>query len=235
MNSETHLHWAEEKEVIHSNKPVKLLIKLIAHLPNFIVNILIFPVGFFYFVFSKRARNECSRYQNQFIEYTKNFKNFNASADSSTNTSTNNKSEQNREVVKISVMRPLRQIISFSLCILEKIEGWSKKIPLEHISFYEEVEKLIEHLESGKGAFLIGSHLGNTELLRSLAAIRKTGVDREIEVTVIMENAATQNFSKTIQDMFPDSKMNVIDAANIGAETIIFLEEQLEKGGMIVA
>ncbi|MBR7064623.1 MAG: hypothetical protein IKI31_05720 [Treponema sp.] len=223
MSERGSLSWQDEKEVVKSNASVKLLITLIAHLPNFVVNILIFPVGFFFFIFSKRARAECARYQNQFIEYTKTH---------ATQTVAKNDDEKSQIIKKPNA---LKQIISFSLCILEKIQGWSKKIPLSHITFFDDVENLIAHLETGKGAFLIGSHLGNTELLRSLAAVKKTGVERDVDVTVIMEEGATQNFAKTIQDMFPGSKMNVIDAAKIGPETIMFLEERLQKGGMIVA
>ncbi|MBP3709566.1 MAG: hypothetical protein J6I73_04095 [Treponema sp.] len=208
MSNETALHWAEEKEVVRSVAPIKLLVSLVAHVPKCVVNMLIFPVGFFYLIFSKRARLECSRYQKQFIEYT------------------------NGEQFK----RPklLRQIISFSLCILEKIEGWSRKIQFEDITFYDDVEQLIAHLDSGKGALLIGSHLGNTELLRSLAAFKKTGVERDVPVTVIMETGATQKFNSTIREICPDVNMNVVSAADIGLETIYLLQERLAEGGMVV-
>ena len=53
----------DEKEVIKSNKPLLLLFLLMKHFPNFVVYILIFPIAFFYFVCSKRARTECILYQ----------------------------------------------------------------------------------------------------------------------------------------------------------------------------
>ena len=208
MTRENSLHWAEEKEVVRSVTPVKLLVWLVAHIPAQIVNMLIFPVGIFYLIFSKRARLECSRYQKQFIAYT------------------------NGEQFKKPKM--LRQIISFALAILEKIEGWSRKIQFEDITFYDDVEQLIAHLDSGKGALLIGSHLGNTELLRSLAAFKKTGVERDVPVTVIMETGTTQKFNSTIREICPNVNMNVVSAADIGLETIYLLQERLAAGGMVV-
>ncbi|MFA6857401.1 MAG: hypothetical protein WCR31_09345, partial [Treponema sp.] len=67
MTDETQLHWAEEKEQIHSSGPIKLLISLVAHLPLPVVNMLVYPAGFFYLIFSSRARTECTLYQKQFM------------------------------------------------------------------------------------------------------------------------------------------------------------------------
>ena len=53
---EDKLHWADEKEVIHTNIPLKLLVFLFKMLPSFFVLFLAYPVSFFYYLFSKRAR-----------------------------------------------------------------------------------------------------------------------------------------------------------------------------------
>ena len=88
---EDKLHWADEKEVIHTNIPLKLLVFLFKMLPSFFVLFLAYPVSFFYYLFSKRAREESRTYQ-------KNLKYF-----------TGGKVPQ-----KIS---PYRQILSFSFCV----------------------------------------------------------------------------------------------------------------------
>jgi predicted LPLAT superfamily acyltransferase len=209
MTGKTSLHWADEKEQVHSNRPIKLLFKLVAYLPLPLVNILVYPVGFFYLLFSSRARTECILYQRQLIAYT--------------------------HGEKIKRPAPLSQIISFSLCILEKIEGWSHKMSLDNIVFqHDDVDQLRKQLAQGKGALLIGSHLGNIEMLRSLAIHNETGVGRSIPVTIIMELKSTETFNKTMQELDPGVSMNIVNSAEIGPDTICLLMDRLEAGGMVV-
>lgn len=209
MSDETQLHWAEEKEQVRSSRPIKLLILLVAYLPPPVVNILVYPVGFFYLLFSSRARRECVLYQKQFMSYTHN--------------------------KKIRRPDPLRQIISFSLCVLEKIEGWSRKMSLDNINFQnDDVDALREQLAQGRGALLIGSHLGNIEMLRSLATYNETGVGKAVPVTIIMELESTAMFNKTMQELNPRVSMNLVNSAKIGPDTICLLMDRLAEGGMVV-
>ncbi len=206
---EEELHWSEEKEVVSSNKPLKFLLLLFKFFPRFVVHLFAFPVGFFYFLFSSRARIECRRYQKQLRFFS-------------------NGKEPPR--IRSSV-----QIISFCLCVLEKMEGWLGKIQYKNlISEGEDLRFLIERLEKGEGAVLIGSHLGNIELLRSLSSFNRTGVKRSVPVTAIMEVKSTEQFNKTLEEINPGSAFNVIDPENITPDTMIFLQEEIEKGGLVV-
>ena len=176
IKSEEMLHWSDEKEVVSSNKPIKLLLILLSHLPAWCVYILVVPVSFFYLIFSKRARTECKIYQRQLKEFS------------------NGKSPK-----RIS---PFNQIASFSLCVLEKMMGWLGKENYENlIKHDDDLQNLIDLLDSGKGAVLIGSHLGNIELLRSLSSFNRTGVSRNVPVTTIMELKSTEQFNKTLQEI----------------------------------
>ena len=113
-----------------------------------------FPVSFFYFLFCSRARKTCEDYQRHLISFAKN--------------------QGSNFLRKVNTYK---QILSFSICLIEKIEGWCGKEKLSDICFYDDdVVELKKILAEGKGAFLIGSHLGNIELLRSLASFGKTGV-----------------------------------------------------------
>lgn len=206
---EKKLHWADTKEVVSSNKPLKFLLLLFKIFPRFVVHIFAFPVGFFYYLFSARARRECRLYQKQLKSFT-----------------------GGKVPGKI---RPAAQIISFSLCVLEKMEGWLGKVQYKNlISGERDLQPLIDQLEQGKGAVLVGSHLGNMELLRSLSSFNRTGVNREISVTTIMESKATEQFNKTIEEINPGAAMNVVDPSDITPDTMIFLQEQIENGGLVV-
>jgi predicted LPLAT superfamily acyltransferase len=209
VNAETQLHWKQEKEQVHSSRPIRLLILLVSSLPPWMVNILVFPVAFFYFICSKRGRTEAVLYQKQFIAYT------------------NGK--------RFKLPHPYLQILSFSLCILEKIEGWSGKIALDEILFqHDDIDELKTQLMEGTGALLIGSHLGNIELCRSLASFNRTGINRAVPVIAIMDVEATEQFNKTINNMNPDVSVNIVNPADIGVDTMSRLIEHTQKGGLVV-
>lgn len=206
---EDQLHWADEKEVIKSNKPLLLIFVLMKHLPNCIVYLLIFPIAFFYFVCSKRARLECDLYQKNLRLHTGGCSPRRISA--------------------------FKQILSFTLCVMEKMEGWLGNIKYDKIICHDDdLNELKTNLENKKGALLLGSHLGNIELLRSLSSFGEHGVSRSIPVTTIIELKATEQFNRTLHEINPDVDFDVIDPSDINPDTIIKLQETIEKGGLVV-
>lgn len=212
INSNTNVseqHWSEEKEVISSNKPLKYLLHLLKYFPRFFVHSLIFPVGFFYYIFSKHARIVCSIYQKQLQEFT-----------------------DNKIPKKIS---PYKQIVSFCLCVLEKMEGWLGKVKFSRISYQDDdIQELLERLRRGESAFLITSHLGNMELMRSLQEYNTQLCGREVPVVIIMNMSVSAQFTQTLKELNPHFSMNVVDADNIGPDSMIYLQEEAEKGALIV-
>lgn len=203
------LHWADEKEVISSNRPLLFVFSLMRLLPNFVVFILIYPISFFYFVFSKRGRTECRLYQNQLKTFT-----------------------GGKIPEKIS---PFRQILSFTLCVMEKMEGWLGNYHYDELVLHDDdLKELQNRLEEKKGALLIGSHLGNIELLRSLSSFGENGIKREVPVMTIMELKSTEQFNRTLQEVNPNVGFRVVDPSSIGPETIIEFQEQIENGGLVV-
>ncbi len=201
-------HWADEKETVSSARPIQFLLFLLSKLPQAVVLALAFPVSLFYLLTSRRARRETRRYQKQLRSFSGG--------------------------TAPRIISPYRQILSFSLCIVEKLEGWLGKMQYDNLIFGGDIEELRALLESGTGAVLIGSHLGNMELLRSLSSFGRTGVSRNIPVTAIMESNATAQFNKALDEINPNAGFNLIDPADIGPDTIGTLTEQLERGGLVV-
>ena len=207
--SEEMLHWADEKEVISTNKPLLLLLLLMKRLPKSFVFVLIYPIAAFYYIFSSRARTECSGYQKRLKKFS------------------NGAVPQ-----KIS---PFSQILSFTLCVMEKMEGWLGNYHYNNLVLHDDdLKELQALLESGKGALLIGSHLGNMELMRSLSSFGENGVKREFSVTAIMEVKATEQFNRTLNQINPGVNFQVVDPSEIGPDTIIMLQERIDKGGLVV-
>ncbi len=209
MAEEKQLHWADEKEAIKSNKPLKFLLFLFKYFPKPFVRFWIFPVAFFFMRHNERIKPESLLYQQNLREYTKN------------------------ESPK--VVSPYRQIVSFCLCILEKMEGWLGLMKFNRVQYCDDdVKELIEQLKQGKGALLINSHIGNMELLRSLSEHNTELVGHDVPVLVIMEVNPNEQFTNTLKEVNPKFALNVVDSSNIGPDTICYLMEEVDKGALII-
>ena len=208
-NKENKLHWADEKEVIHTNIPLKILVFLFKLLPAFFVLSLAYPVSFFYYLFSKRARNEAKLYQKNLQDYT-----------------------DGQFPHKIS---PYRQILSFSICLLEKMQGWLGKFDFGRIEYQQDdIDILLNQLKENKGALLISSHQGNLELMRSLSEYNKQLVGHDVPVVAIMETNATKQFNQTLSQINSNFNMNLIDPSQIGPDTICTLMDFIEQGALVI-
>ena len=213
MKEDKSVHWSRQKEQASSYWHLKFTLILFRFLPVIILRIIAIPIGFFYFLFSKKGRTESRRFLTRAAPFIDN-------AD---------KAKKCR-----SPLGPLRHIVSFSLTLVEKLETWGGKYPFKKIHFQDDdIGELKERLENGKGAFVITSHLGNTELLRGLVSFDKTGVSRKVPVTAIIDMKVSKHFSRMLKELNLQSSLDIIGADEIGIHTAAILEEKL-AGGEIV-
>lgn len=202
--------WYDEKEQVKTSAPLFFTLWLVKVMPRHVMGLIIFPVAFFYWMFSPRARKEIKRFQTQLKEYT-----------------------GGHLPKKESVYRT---IYSFSSYLVERISGWLGKIQAEDI-FYndDDIDDFWENLDRGQGCFIIGSHLGNLDLLRSLSTMCRAGVDRKVPVTVIMEIKSVEKFNAMLKKVNPDYELTALDPKDINPETIIDLQEKIKAGEIVVA
>jgi predicted LPLAT superfamily acyltransferase len=210
---ETPIHWSRHKELAAGYWHVKFLLILFRFFPVIFLRILAFPVGFFYFLFSKKSRVESRRFLKNaapFIEVP----------------------EMARKCR--SYLGSLRHIVSFSLTLVEKIQSWGGKFHFKNIHIQDDDKgELINGLESGNGVFLITSHFGNVELLRGLASFSRTGLSRKVPVTAIIDMEITAHFSNMLKELNPQSSLDVISAYETGPHTAALLEQKLSNGEMV--
>jgi predicted LPLAT superfamily acyltransferase len=211
-------HWSAQQEQAAGYWHVKLMLIFFRLLPPVFVRLAAFPVGFCYFLFSKAAR-EHSRLYLQRIAV--------AGAMAAGGDGT-----ENQSVKKSS---SLAHILSFALALVEKVEAWGGKVSFKRIQFQDDdIGGLIARLEKGEGAFLISSHLGNMEFIRALAGFNRTGVSREIPVNAVVDVAVTAHFNRMLHELNPRSVTRLINARDMGPQTIITLQERLAAGELVV-
>ena len=212
-NEEAPLHWSKHREQTAGYWHVKFLLILFRLLPVIVLRILAFPIGFFYFLFSKKGRNESKRFLHKAAPLA-----------------------DDRPTAKkcLSPFGPLRHIVSFSLALVEKLETWGGKFPFKAVHFQDDdIGELVRDMENGTGTFVITSHLGNIELLRGLAGHKKTGVSRNVPVTAVIDMQVSQQFTRMLKELNPQSGLDIIGAQDIGAHTAVLLEEKLAAGEMV--
>ena len=206
-------HWSRQKEKTAGYWHLKLLLILFKLLPVFFLRIIAFPVGFFYFVFSKSARMASA----DFMEKAANF------------------ADNPKTAKKLrSPFAPLKNIISFALTLLEKIQIWSGRFPDKNLLLQnDDAVELTERLKNGKGVLVITSHLGNIEPLRGLTSFIKTWVSREITITAVIDMEITENFSRMLKEVNPQYNFDIVNSREIGPHTSGLLEEKLAAGGVV--
>jgi predicted LPLAT superfamily acyltransferase len=201
-------HWSEYKEEAAGYWHLKLTLILFRLLPAVILRIIVFPVSFCYYVFSRRAREESRR----FLE----------------------KAASARIEVSLKKLHPLKHITSFSLSLVEKVEAWGGKVPFKRICFQDDdAGTLIKGLENGEGALLLTSHLGNMEFLRALADFGWTGLSRPVGVNILFDFTVTAQFNRMLRELNPASMVRVLNVNNIGPDTVILLQERLAAGELV--
>jgi predicted LPLAT superfamily acyltransferase len=127
-----------------------------------------------------------------------------------------------------------RHILSFAFSMVEKMAAWVGDIDLDSVVFHDDdVGRLMKDLEGGKGAVVICSHLGNMELLRALATHDRTKVERKFRVTSIVDFSGTAAFNAFIKGIDPDSMLHLVDAKDIGADTVLELHDRASKGDIL--
>jgi len=211
---EAALHWSRQKEQAAGYWQLKFLLILFRNFPVVILSVIAFPVGFFYFLFSKRGRVESSRFLQIIAPLV-----------------------EDPALAKKCRSRfgPLRHIISFALALVEKLQSWGGKVSFNNIYFQDDdIGELTRELEAGKGAFMLISHLGNSTLLQGLLNLGQTGLSRKITVTAIMDMKVNAHFSRMINELNPESNIDIIGADDIGSHTVVLLDERIAAGGLVL-
>ena len=175
--------------------------RILLRLPVRAFRALCFPIGFFYWIFSRSARHFSADF-------------FSA----------------------LSIRpRTLSHVISFALNLVENVQAWAGKIDFSKIEWQnDDVSFLVSDINANRGTLLLISHLGNAQMLKALAFQGKSGTEKKMEITTIMDEAQSRGFGALQKSVNDSALLGVVDANNIGPETVFLLQEKIEKGGTVV-
>ncbi len=120
----------------------------------------------------------------------------------------------------------LHHFLRFGEAALDKLAAWRGDIGLDDIELVNP-----HHYEAarGKGALIIGSHLGNLELCRALG-----NKAQGVRITALVFTRHAARFNALLQEVNPDSGLNLVQVQELGADTAIMLKSRIEAGEWVV-
>jgi len=199
-------HWASfEERGVYLGLRVMLGVYRVLGRTGF--SVFLMPVVFYFFLFSSQTRRASRNFLQRVYE-----------------TPTENPALKDRP----NWSSAFRHFYAFGQSILDKIAAWAGDVQIEDITF--ENGDIFDRLaEEGRGAVMIGSHLGNMEVCRALSQKH-----RNIKLNVLVHTKHSENFNRLIHDVNSDAGISLIQTTEIGPGTAMRLQEAVDRGEIVV-
>ncbi len=118
-----------------------------------------------------------------------------------------------------------RHFLRFANAMLDKVASWRGELLLgRDLVFAPGAEDALT-APTPQGRLLLASHLGDVEVCRALAQRHER---QTINALVFSDNA--QRFKQIMDEVAPQSGLNLIPVSDMGPETAMLLKEKLERG-----
>ena len=203
--------WYEKSETCAGSLRIKFVWWFCAVFGRRLARVLIFPICVFAYPFLRGARKSAKNF----------FKIL-------------NKFEAENGLEKTRP-RPFRLVYNYSCSMLDKIAAASKKMPKNSLKFEDSpaARRFMELVNSGQGAVVIFSHIGNFEVLGACGAEEfKT---RKPEIFSLVEDWSDSVFRKIFLEKLAESSAHFVDVSAINLATFETLSRQIGRGNLVAA
>ncbi|MGZ5043210.1 MAG: LpxL/LpxP family acyltransferase [Methylobacter sp.] len=121
-----------------------------------------------------------------------------------------------------------RHFISFANAIIDKLAAWSGALSLAEVE-YQGRDSLLAQVKTGRGAILLGSHLGNLEVCRVIADLDETA-----RINVLVHTKHAEKFNRLLRQTNQNSGLNLIQVTEISAATAMLLSDKIDNGELVI-
>jgi predicted LPLAT superfamily acyltransferase len=118
--------------------------------------------------------------------------------------------------------------ISFANALIDKVAAWSGRLSLDDVE-YNGREAIVQYMEQGQGVLILGSHLGNLEICRVIAKLR-----RRVTINVLVHTRHTEKFNSVLNKYADSGTVNLIQVTEVNAATAMLLQDKIEAGELII-
>lgn len=120
-----------------------------------------------------------------------------------------------------------RHLLSFAEATVDKLGVWANSDILDNVIF-ENRELLLEQLDSKKGAILLGAHLGNMEICRSLSR-----ANTRLKLNILVHTGHADMFNRLLQELHVESELELIEVSQLSPATAIRLADCVANGEFV--
>lgn len=121
-----------------------------------------------------------------------------------------------------------RHMMAFAQAALHKLGAWSGTTDVPEVQFPDQA--LFDALlATGRGALLIGAHIGNLDMTRATAS-----QFRRARVTAVVYSEHAAAYRERLEAASPRFSENLVHVDEIGPDTIMLLKERIERGELLV-
>jgi predicted LPLAT superfamily acyltransferase len=120
-----------------------------------------------------------------------------------------------------------RHFRAFGTAILDKIDTWSGRLKLQDVVFEQQGE-MRRQAVAPRGVMVLGSHLGNLEVLRALGTINK-----RVKLNVLVHTAHADYFNRILR-LAGATDIELVQVTTLDPTTAFSLRERLDRGEWVV-
>jgi predicted LPLAT superfamily acyltransferase len=132
-----------------------------------------------------------------------------------------------RKIIQASNMNSYRHFLSFAESMVDKLSAWNNKLKIEDVIIHGR-KRIEEHMRSGEGCMILGSHLGNAEVCRALATLGE-----HVKLNILVHTKHAENFNRLLNGVSSENSVELIQVTDVGPELAIRLDSKLSQGEFV--
>lgn len=197
------LHWAQVRESGFV-AGMRALFWIYRHAGPRAFNIALQPVVLFYFLRHGNARRASREYLAQLYRHS------------------------GGQTPAPGVRNIYRHLLAFSRATVDKLGVWARPEILAQVSF--PARPLLQaQLDSGRGAVLLGAHLGNLEVCRGLSR-----GNRRLKLNILVHTRHADRFNRLLRELELTHELELIEVSELTPASALQLAACVERGEFLV-
>jgi len=121
-----------------------------------------------------------------------------------------------------------RHMLAFAQSGFDKLAAWSGRVNDTDVTF-DDPSAFEALIASGKGALVIGAHLGNLEMTRALAV---RGAHAKVTAVVYTEHA--RRFNRVLASSNREFARHLLEVGDFGPQTAVLMQQRIDAGELLV-
>lgn len=116
---------------------------------------------------------------------------------------------------------------AFARSALDKLGVWADAGSFGNVNFQNR-RVLLDQLATGQGGILLGAHLGNMEICRSLSRANK-----RLKLNILVHTQHADRFNQLLRELHLDCELELIEVSQLSPATAIRLAGCIERGEFV--